>query len=392
MMQSGRLRGRLRAAPAPRRRLWPVFVPAAVVVVLAVGWCLLWYRAAVVAEDTIAGWMEREAQAGRRYSCGSQTIGGFPFRIEVRCIDASAELRSAQPPFAVKASDIVVAAQVYHPTLLISEIGGPLTVGLPGRPPDFIAEWKLAQTSVRGLPTAPQRVSIALDKPHVDRVADSRRETLFEAEHAELHGRLAGGSVADHPVIEAVLRLTAASAPLLHPLAEQPLDADITAMLRGLKDFAPKPWPERFREVQAAGGSIEITRARLQQGDVIAMAAGTLTVNANGRLDGLVRIAVAGIERVVPLLGVDRMIGQGLDKLTGSNGPAAQGLGGLDRLIPGLAGAVRQTANAAIVDNIKKMGEPTEIDNKPAIVLPLRVADGTIYLGLIPLGHLPPLF
>src|SRR4029079_5717698 len=144
-----------------------------------------------------------------------------------------------------------------------------------------------------------------------------------------------GGSVTDNPVIEAVLRLTAASAPRLHALTAQPLDADIPAMLRGLKDFAPKTWSQRFREVQAAGGNIEITQARLKQGEVIAMAAGTLSLNANGRLDGLIRIAVAGIDRVVPLLGVDRMIGQGLDKLTGSNG-SGQGLGGLDRLIPGL--------------------------------------------------------
>lgn len=374
----------------PRRRLWPVFVPAGIVLALAVGWCLLWYRAAGVAEATVAGWMQREAEVGRVYSCGAQTIGGFPFRIEVRCADASADLRNADPAFAVKVKDILVAAQVYAPTLLIGEITGPLALGLHGEPPRFAADWKLAQMSLRGLPTAPQRISFALDAPHVDRLGDSARATVFEAKHAELHGRLAGGAVTDHPVIEAVLRLAAASAPHLHPLVERPLDADITAVLRGLKDFAPKPWPARFREMQAEGGTIEITRARLQQDDVVAMAAGTLTVNANGRLDGLVRVAVAGIERLVPLLGVDRLIGQGLDKLTGSTNTL--GLGGLDRLIPGLSGVVRQTTNTTLVENLKKMGEPTEIDKKPAIVLPLRVTDGAVYLGIIPLGHIPPLF
>jgi hypothetical protein len=60
--------------------------------------------------------------------------------------------------------------------------------------------------------------------------------------------------------------------------------------------------------------------------------------------------------------------------------------------MPGLGNAVRDTANSSIVDNLKKMGQPTEIDNKPAIVLPLRVSDGSVYLGMIPLGELPPLF
>jgi hypothetical protein len=61
-------------------------------------------------------------------------------------------------------------------------------------------------------------------------------------------------------------------------------------------------------------------------------------------------------------------------------------------LLPGLSGVVRQSANASLIDSLNKMGEHTEIDKKPAIVLPLRISDGAVYLGLIPLGELPPLF
>ena len=72
---------------APRRRLWPVFLPLAFVVVLALGWSGFWFLAAGAAETRIAGWREREANSGRFYNCERQTVGGFPFRIEVRCID-----------------------------------------------------------------------------------------------------------------------------------------------------------------------------------------------------------------------------------------------------------------------------------------------------------------
>ena len=44
------------------------------------GWSWFWYYAAGKAEATIDGWRAREAKAGRIYECGSQTIGGFPFR------------------------------------------------------------------------------------------------------------------------------------------------------------------------------------------------------------------------------------------------------------------------------------------------------------------------
>ena len=119
---------------------------------------------------------------------------------------------------------------------------------------------------------------------------------------------------------------------------------------------------------------------------------GKLTVNEHGRLDGVLNVAVAGIENIVPLLGIDQLIGQGIDRLTGGSGSSDQGLNTLDRLLPGLGGVVREQTNSSVIDNIKKMGQPTEIDNKPAMALPLRVADGVIYVGIIPVGVVPALF
>ena len=87
----------------------------------------------------------------------------------------------------------------------------------------------------------------------------------------------------------------------------------------------------------------------------------------------------------MPRLGIDRLIGQGLDQLSGSNG-------GLDRLVPGLSEVIRDTANASVIDNLKKMGQPSSIDNQPAIVLPLRFSDGAIYLGMLRIGEAPSLF
>jgi hypothetical protein len=395
LMQPARERGRREQAMAQprRRRLWPVFVPAGLLALLAIIWSALWYYAAGAADREIAGWLEREARAGRVYSCGQQSIGGFPFRIEVRCNDAGAALRSNVPPFNVKAKDIIVAAKVYHPTLLIGEVTGPLTISEPQQRPSVVANWRLAQASLRGLPPEPDRISVVLDKPHAERVVGGRIEPLFMADRAELHGRIVGGSPGNNPVIETVLRLAAAAAPTLHPALAKGLEADVTAVIRGFKDLAPKRWAERFRELQAAGGNIDIKHLRVQQGNIVIVGAGTVGLNANGRLNGLVRVAIAGIDELVPLLGIDRAIAQGINRLAGSGGgQPTPDLGGLDRLMPGLGAVVMQNANAAIIENIKKMGQPTEIDKKPAIVLPLNFSDGSVYLGMIPLGEVPALF
>jgi hypothetical protein len=392
MMQRQRPRRRPGGGAPPRRRLWPVVLPVCVVIVLAAVWCGLWYFAAGIADRTMSGWMAREATAGRVYSCGSQTISGFPFRIEADCTTAGATINSTQPPFAVSAKDVSVAAQVYHPTTLVGEISGPLAVAEPGQPPRFVANWSRARGSVSGLPPEPDSVSVTLDHPHVDQMAAANGTTVFAADHAEFLGRIVGGSAANNPVIDALVKFAAATTPTLHPLLAEPLQGEVDAVFRGFKDLAPKPWPQRFREMQASGGNIEITRLRLERPDAIIVGAGTLTVNANGKLNGLIRIGIAGLENIVPKLGLDRLIGRGLDKLNGGSGQAQQGLNALDRLMPGLGDVVRDSATASVIDNLNKMGQPTEIDKKPAIVLPLNFSDGFVSLGMVPLGEVPALF
>jgi hypothetical protein len=381
--------------PAARRGRWPILATLAIVVVLAIAWGWLWYYAATIADRTMAAWVDREAAAGRVYSCGTQTIGGFPFGISASCVDAGAEIKNNVPPFAVKAKSVVFAAEIYHPTRLTGDITGPLTVAPLGQPPSFLAVWSRARVSVRGVPPDPEGVSAELDDPQISAVGNAQASggvMLFKAKRADFQGRVIGGSPRSHPVIGAILRLTAATAPTTHPILAQPIDLEIDAVLRGLKDLAPKPWPERFREIQAAGGGIEIKSLQFTQGGAHVAGKGTLNVNDHGRVDGLISVAVVGLEQIVPLLGVDRMIAQGIDRLSGTEGSTDQGLNALDRLVPGLGNAIRDSANASVIDSVKRMGQPTTIDGQPATLLPLRFVDGAIYLGMLRVGEVPPLY
>jgi hypothetical protein len=190
---------------------------------------------------------------------------------------------SNQPPVELKANGLVVLAQVYQPGLLISEFHGPLAIGEPGKSPDIVADWKLAQSKRAWYAGGAGRASLVFDQPVIDRINGDTRQNLLRAKHIEVHGRMAEGSASDKPVIEIALQLDQASAATLHPAAVQPIDANVTGVLRGLNDFSPKPWSVRFREMQAAGGRIDITQARVQQGEILAVA-GTLSLNVNGRL------------------------------------------------------------------------------------------------------------
>jgi len=388
-----RVRRSAGSRPVPRRRGRTFLTVVLLTVVLAAAWCGAWYYAASVANETLAGWVEREAAAGRVYNCASEGISGFPFRIQVQCSEASAALKSVQPPFVVAANDVTFTAQVYHPTTLVGEVTSPVTVQAPGETtPGFVATWSLGRLSVSGFPPNPDSFLVNIDHLHLDRGTGAGAVTWFAADNAALNARIVAGAANNKPVIDTVLHFTAAVAPTLHRVTADPLQGDIDIVIRGLKDLSPKPLAERFHEMQANGGNIEITALRLERTDAVVVGAGTVTVNEHGRLDGTINVAIAGIENIVPLLGIDQLIDQGINRMTGATGQPGQGLAALDRLVPGLSGVVRQGAAASVVDNLKKMGQQTEIDKKPATMLPLRFADGSVYLAMIRVGSIPPLF
>jgi len=389
-----------------RRSLWRLFIAPALVVVAALAWTAFWFFAASQVDVSADAWRAQEAKSGRVYDCARRSVAGFPFRLEVRCDGASVSLRlqtagqsAAQGPVTAKLGEILVVAQVYDPKLLIAEFRAPATLSERGGSPSMSVNWSKARSSVVGLPGIPQRASITFDDPEVNRVDGSMLRPLAQAKHIELHGRLAESSAPDHPVIETALKIESGSVQEMHPLLAQAFDADARTLLSGLNDVSPKPWPERFRELQAAGGHLEIVQSRIAQGDVLAVAAGTLSLSARGRLDGELQMTVAGLEKVIPALGIEKMLDEGVPQATLDRvapGVKTQDinnlLGALDRAVPGLGKVVKQNANVGVAAGVNALGKEAMLEGKKARAFPLRFADGVVFLGPLNLGQIPPLF
>lgn len=389
-----------------RRRLWPVFVMPVLVLAAAAGWSAFWFYTASTVDEKFDGWRTREARSGRTYECASRSVAGFPFRMEVHCNDPVVTLVSQTPEQAetrtrlkVQLKDILVIAQIYDPTKIIAEFTGPAIVSAGGDAPSFVASWTVGRASVAGLPVTLQRISMAFDSPAVDRIDGNAQTPLFRAGHLELHTRLLEGSVTENPLIGTALQFSAGSVQGLHPILAEPFDADIRAQLSGLKDLSPKPWPERFREIQAAGGRLDFTQSRVQQGETVAVAAGSLGITVSGYLDGELKMTVAGIEKIVPLLGIDKLLAEGVpqsavDRVApGVNAQDVNKLiNNLDRIIPGLANVARKNANAGLVAGINLLGQPSTLEGRKALALPLKFVEGAVYLGPLKVAQTPPLF
>ena len=169
------------------------------------------------------------------------------------------------------------------------------------------------------------------------------------------------GSWPHNPAIDLAVKLAAAAAPTIHPMMAQPLDADIMAVLHGMRDFDGKPLPARLREWQQAGGKLEIQSARLAQAKSLAHANGTVALTQGGRLDGALQLTVAGIERFLPAIGGEQGSSLNLSRV-------APALNAIDRVVPGLAQRVppqkQQTLQAGLV---ALLGQPAELEGKRAI-------------------------
>ena len=367
------------------RRPWLIALPLALVVVLAAGWSVFWFYASAQANTGIAAWREREAQAGRAISCANQTLGGFPFRLEVVCGDPNVELQNLSPALVLGLKSATVLAQVYDPALLIGEFTGPLILGEPDRPASMTATWTLAQASVRGMPSALERASLVFDNPEFSRAGRATMEPVAAAKHVELHGRVLPRAPDDTASIEIAAKLNSAAAPPLHPALTQPTDATTDIVISGLHDLAPKPLMTQLREFAAAKGKIDIRQARISQGDILAVGSGVLTVTPEGLLEGQITMTVAGLDKLVTLLGLDQMLTQYLAQ-RGGGLTMDKIASGLDRFMPGLGGAVRGNSGAIAAAGITMLGEPRDLEGRKAVMLPLRFADGMAYLGPLQIG------
>ncbi len=365
---------------ASRPRRWPLFLVLGLVVAFALAWTGFWFYAAAQAKTEISSWRERERQAGRRQDCASVSVGGYPFRIEMRCAAANFELQGT-PTLRLDLPSVLAVVQVYDPRLLISEFTGPLNVSQQDGRNEYVLDWNVGRASVRGrLPSRVEQVSLAFDALSIRDSGNVDADPTFKAKHFELHGRQALGSRAADPAIETVLELKSATAEKVHPIAARPINADVASVVHGFDDFSAMPLAKRLKKWQARNGEVEITRARVEQDNVIAEGAGTLRLTREGRLDGNLNVTVVGIEDVLRMFNLERLLSQG---------EVGAALNALDQLLPGLGGIARQGAAPGLA---AALGKRAELDGKPATALPIRFVDGTVFLGPFQVGVVPPLF
>jgi hypothetical protein len=365
-------------AAGPRLRF--VTASLAILVIAAVSWSGAWFYSARTAETAIALWMNDEAQSGRDYRCGSQTVGGFPLRIEMRCIEPSVKIASDQSSITADAKEIRAVASVLRPAAWSVEITGPVSISDRNQP-IFLANWTTAHLALSGGPANPDRVSVAFDGAQFYRVAQNSMQPLLTSDRLEAEARLSPTPANGMSVADVSTHIIGGYIAVNVPLPSQPFVADATAVVTNIPDKRPELLSARLHQWRASGGGLEIKSARIQQGDANAVAQGHLGLNGDGRVEGVLRADIAGayVQFAETIMRDAAERNRVADSAPSS--PQIQ-----TRSIGEPTGPPRP-------DNAQP-APPTALSTggRNSTDLQIRFANGAVYFGTVLIGTLPPFY
>jgi len=255
-------------------RHWRVFAPFASILVLFGLWSGYWLWASAAARERVAAVRAELERQGLTLTCGSESHGGYPFRLSFSCNQASA--RGADGSRA-GAERIEALARAWDPGHIVFLIDAPLSFRRAHGDP-----WKITHApAIASLVMRRRHMNAALTAEHL--VIDAPGGATFTAQRVDVNMRVPAESPAADPIEppSADIAITAdtidVAAPGLRPVRADALQAAATFSRLPLA----RPWPA---DVRAAARAAAASAATLTINRLTA-SADAVDVSASGKLE-----------------------------------------------------------------------------------------------------------
>jgi hypothetical protein len=359
-------------------------VSCATLLVAGGAWTATWFYAAHRTETVIANWIDQEAKAGRDYSCGSRSVGGYPLHVEIKCTALQARLAiSDQSTLVVNAKSLRGVASILNPATLVTDIDGPVSVSRSTQAATLIGNWSRAQLALYGQPASLSQIYLLLENPEFYSVAQGTDKPLLAGSRLELNATSAGPALIN--IVAHATDITIADG---GPITSRPFMADVLAVLRGADVQAPQILSERLRDWQSRGGLLEVAQARIQQNESLATGAGQLHLNASGRVEGTLRVSAGGVYgRLAQSYIRDGQSG------AREREQLAQSVLGEPRVhTRSLDSAQPEQSGGTAAPPSERKRRQAPLQGLVNLQVPVRIVDGEVLLGSSDLGKIPPLF
>lgn len=318
--------------PTRRRqsRFW-LYGPFLLLVILAAAWSAFWFYARARASAEIDTALAREAERGRAWTCTDRTIGGYPFRIELRCNALALTSTRWGDAVRIETGPALAVGQIYSPSLVIFELSGPAKATLPeGRTLDLT--WTNLDASFAW--RNPERFAlVASDLTAVLTVPGLNPET-WGSKTLEAHLRRNPTRPALEQAVDIAVSAKGTVLPPINALLgnTDTGEIDLQATLTQAESFRKGFNPDALESWRAANGIFDLTRLVSTKGKARVDGSGQLLLDPAHRVAGDLRLAAAGIEQIGGIR-IGNLLG-GLGGLLGGRGADAATAPGLTPLPP----------------------------------------------------------
>lgn len=331
---------------------------ASAVVLVAAGWSAFWYYAAQQVDGFVAAKVQGAGKQGLAISCPGQTVGGYPFRMEIFCdgfdIAAPDNGKLAVGP-------LRAVAMIYDPRHVLIEADGPMNATLGQSGVALSGLWSGARASLRARSDRLVASALSIQDMNLSLgglfgARGPRGAQHAQAARAEFHLRQ---SPASPDAADVAMTLEKLSLSGLFQSAA-PIDAAILLHVSQATELLSGNTDGFIDDIVGNAKPIEVSEARLVLGDTQLTAQGSLHVGPSGALSGELDVTVIEPDN-------------------------------LQRLLTPLYPR-DSTMPAAFQGVLNGLGTRLYIDGHPAIKARLQIVEGQVRVGLVPVAQIPQLF
>ena len=317
-----------------------IIILGSVVLLVVTAWTAGWYFVAGQVRQQMELLALNDGEAAPQLQCGTLNIGGFPFRFDIDC--ANATLVSAD--LLVEVPDLRASVMVWRPTHLLASATGPARTADAFTGLEQEVAWTRLEGSLRLEDWRIARLSVTADDVvWVDRlfgesvIASASGLELHLLDMPELHNAETGRAA-----LAGYLRAQDVSAPGIDLAATNAeIELEVTALPDDVRNWGAVPF---LPDWQQAGGKLRIVGIRANDGTADLNATGELALDAQGYPTGSIAIDSLGVaEQIGPylqepwrtlVLGVPGEDGRHKNQLNFAGGSISSGLVPIAALAP----------------------------------------------------------
>lgn len=314
---------------ATTRRLsrWGLYGPFALFGVIIAGWAGFWFFARAQVEAGLDRFVTAEQARGVAWSCADRRIGGFPFRLEVRCADITQRRLVDGVDVTTSFGRTTIIGQPQTPGHIIIQAAGPAVARFAdGRRIEL--SWNDLQISRRVRQGALARFALEMTGPNLRLIDPAGAVRAANAAGLSVQARQAPGGDGAPPsaTIDLAVALDSLVSADLDGLLGDATPAKLT--LRGViaegARLAALPTPGQLEAWRQAGGRARIDEVLLIKGQKRLGANGEVWIDDGRSLAFRLQPAAANIDRLgaLPLGGAMDLLGS----FAGRNQPAPDGM------------------------------------------------------------------